>query len=396
MMIAVAIATTTTYAQKEVVKSITKAKTYDEALSLIKANESTMSSSEKAEAYNKLVDLSLDKYNSIGSVVTQNQLNMQMGQKDKVVAYDTAGYNKMAYLAVEAAIECNKYDNMPNEKGKVKPRFKGNAQRVWGARTQLVNAGQDAARANNDADVLKYWGFFVDTETDPLFAEMDKSSEKPYFGQVAFFAGVYAYQAKEYDRADKYADVAMKDSAQHKDALNLKLTVMGTGMKTKADSLAFEKKLEEIYEQDKSNELVFTTLGNLYTNLQDSVKLEKLIDEKLVQDPNNSMAWALKGQTAMNKQKYDDAITYFKKSIEAKEDNALVLTYLGFSINAKASMDQNKQKELCAEAASYLEKARAVDPNRQQANWSYPLYQSYYIIYGADDSRTKEVEALTK
>ena len=42
----------------------------------------------------------------------------------------------------------------------------------------------------------------------------------------------------------------------------------------------------------------------------------------------------------------------------------------------------------------YLEKAREIDPERERANWAYPLYQCYYNIYGEDDAKTKEVEAL--
>ena len=44
----------------------------------------------------------------------------------------------------------------------------------------------------------------------------------------------------------------------------------------------------------------------------------------------------------------------------------------------------------------YLEKARDLDPNREKANWSYPLFGCYYIVYGANNPKTKEIEALTK
>ena len=37
-----------------------------------------------------------------------------------------------------------------------------------------------------------------------------------------------------------------------------------------------------------------------------------------------------------------------------------------------------------------------VDPNREKANWAYPLYQCYYSVYGANDPKTKELEAILK
>ena len=55
-----------------------------------------------------------------------------------------------------------------------------------------------------------------------------------------------------------------------------------------------------------------------------------------------------------------------------------------------------EQTNLYKESEGFLEKARALDPNREKANWSYPLYAVYYSLYGAADSRTKEMEALNK
>ena len=77
----------------------------------------------------------------------------------------------------------------------------------------------------------------------------------------------------------------------------------------------------------------------------------------------------------------------------------MVLTYLGFSINAKASQIENnraEQKKLYQDAMGYLEKAKEIDPNREKANWAYPLYQCYYLVYAANDPRTLEMEKLLK
>ena len=77
----------------------------------------------------------------------------------------------------------------------------------------------------------------------------------------------------------------------------------------------------------------------------------------------------------------------------------MVLTYLGFALNAKASAingNAAEQKQLYTESMGFLEKAKTIDPTRAQSNWAYPLYQCYYTLYGADDSRTKELEGMLK
>ena len=100
----------------------------------------------------------------------------------------------------------------------------------------------------------------------------------------------------------------------------------------------------------------------------------------------------------MNAKKWDDAIADFKKAISIDGTQALLFTYLGFTINSKAAELENvtEQKKLLTESLTYLEKARELDPNRKDANWSYPLYQCYYALYGENDSRTKDMESLIK
>jgi tetratricopeptide (TPR) repeat protein len=176
---------------------------------------------------------------------------------------------------------------------------------------------------------------------------------------------------------------------------------MQQNLKTRQDSIDYCNKLKQIYEKDKSNEQIFGTLASILGNLGPNEKAEqkKLVSDKLAENPNNFMAWALKGQVEMNESKWDDAIASYKKAVSIDDKNALILTYLGFSINSKAATIENNKTEqmnLIKESMGYLEKARDADPNREKANWCYPLYQCYYAVYGANDSRTKEMEAMTK
>ena len=198
--------------------------------------------------------------------------------------------------------------------------------------------------------------------------------------------------------ANKYVDIAMSDTATYKEALDLKVYYMQQGLKTHEDSLQFVSKLQELYVKNPKSDQIFMTLSNLYGSLGQKGEMDRLINEKIAQEPNNFTAWAMKGQAEMNAQKWDEAIASFKKAVEIDTKNALVLTYLGFCINAKAQNMNNpqEQKKLYTESVGYLEKAKEVDPNREKANWSYPLYQCYYNLYGANDSRTKEMEGMNK
>ena len=380
----------------DALKAVMKAKTYAEAEALLKQNLGQLANdAEKAKAYNKLVDLGMKAYNDQQSIIQTNQI---MKKNDPI---DENAMNEGAYNALMNAIECYKYDQLPNAKGKVAPKFGGNAARVWSARVQLVNAGQTAAQNNKADEVLKYWGAFLDTDSEPLFASIDakqKDGEKEYIGQVALFAARYAYQAKDAARCEKYCDIAMKSEKEAKDALNLKLYVMKDGLKTHADSLAYVDKLKGLYAQDEDNDVVLDGLNSMYSSMQMEKEQEALLNAVIAKNPSNFVALANLGMMYIRKNDADNAIKNLKLALAAKPDNVTVLTYLGACYNSKggALQDPNGRKVVYKEAIKVLDKAKELDPEKAQANWGYTRYQAYYGYYGPTAAETKKAEEESK
>ena len=389
-------ATTAFAGDSDALKAVMKAKTYAEAEALLKQNLGQLANdAEKAKAYNKLVDLSMKAYNDQQSIMQTNQI---MKKNDPI---DENAMNEGAYNALLNAVECYKYDQLPNAKGKVAPKFGGNAARVWSARIQLVNAGQTAAQNNKADDVLKYWGAFLDTETNPLFASIDaklKESEKEYIGQVALFAARYAYQAKDGARCEKYCDIAMKSEKEAKDALNLKLYVLKDGLKTHADSLSYINKLKDLYAKDANNEVILDGLNSMYSSMRMQKEQEALLDEVLAKNPNSFVALANRGMMFIQRNDADNAIKNLKKALDIKPDNVTVMVYLGACYNSKASalQDPNGRKVVYKEAIKVLDKAKELDPEKSQANWGYTRYQAYYGYYGPTAAETKKAEEESK
>lgn len=380
----------------DALKAVMKAKTYAEAEALLKQNLGQLANdAEKAKAYNKLVDLGMKAYNDQQSIMQTNQI---MKKNDPI---DENAMNEGAYNALMNAIECYKYDQLPNAKGKVAPKFGSNAARVWAARVQLVNAGQTAAQNNKADEVLKYWGAFLDTDSEPLFASIDakqKDGEKEYIGQVALFAARYAYQAKDAARCEKYCDIAMKSEKEAKDALNLKLYVMKDGLKTHADSLAYVDKLKGLYAQDENNEVILDGLNSMYSSMKMEKEQEALLNAAIAKNPSNFVALANLGMMYIQKNDADNAIKNLKLALAAKPDNVTVLTYLGACYNSKAGalQDPNGRKVVYKEAIKVLDKAKELDPEKAQANWGYTRYQAYYGFYGPTAAETKKAEEESK
>ena len=399
MMAFMAVAATSAFAQEDALKSILKSNLYEEAAALLKSNEASFTPEQKAKAYNKLVDLSMAKVEKEQQVMAANQMAESL--KQDVHPYDTLGFYVAVYRALDNAVNADKYDRMPNEKGKVKMKFhKANQDRLYALRPNLISAGQDAMRVQDAKAAYNNFKMYVETASDPLFEEVDRTKNPDqYLGEIARVAAVYAFQEKDLPSANKYVDIALNDPETYKDAIGLKLYLMQQDLKTREDSLAYVDKLKEIYAKDSNNEQVFGNLAAMYGSLGLKNEQAKMIEARLAANSGDFMALALRGQEEMNDGKDDAAIADFKKALETKKDDSLVLTYLGFTINRKAAnLNGNpaEQNKLYQESAQYLELAREVDPNCERANWKYPLYQCYYSLYGEKDSRTKELEAMVK
>ena len=389
------VASATAFAgDSDALKAILKTKTYAEAEALVKANLGSLANdAEKAKAYNKLVDLALAQFDAQSTIQTENQVAKQMGKEEKPV--DEKLMSDMAYKAIVAGLECDKYDQKPNEKGKVAPKFASkNAQRLWFApRNQMVNAGQEALTAKDNATARKYWTLFVESDAAPMFKDQNRDQQKPFFGQVARFAAIFAYQDKDMAKALQLADVAMKDPQEYENALNLKLEILGDGLKTKDDSLKYVENLKSLYAEHKTNG-VMEKLYNTLIGVGQAAEADKIIDDALAADPNNFVALADKGLSLLQAQKAEEAVKYLKRAYDIKNDNAIIATYAGtaYVVQAQNVEDPAKKKELYKQAIEMFDKAKELDPDMLQAKWGYNRYNAYYNYYGENAPETKQAE----
>ena len=394
MMAVMFVASATAFAgESDVLKAILKAKTYAEANDLLtKSLDQLASPAEKAKAYNKLVDLAMADFDAQNEIQLTNQAMKKNDPVDQNLMVESA------YNALQNGIECDKYDQLPNEKNKVKPAFaEKNAQRLFHApRFTLVNAGQDAAQNRDNAKARKYWEIFVLSDAAPLFANCDRTQQKEFFGQVARFAAVYAYQDKDMETATKLCDIAMKDPQEYEGCLNLKLEILGDGLKSHEDSVAYCNKLKDLYAEHKTDG-VMEKLYNTLLGIGEKDAAYKVLDDALAENPNNFVALADKGLGMLNENPAE-AATYLKKACELKSDNAALQTYAGtaLSIQAQNTEDPNAKKALYKEAIGYYDKAKELDPERLQSNWGYNRYNAYYNFYGEDAPETKQAEEDSK
>lgn len=400
----VALSSATMYAQD--IKTIKAAKDYKEVLGMIKSGEASLSNADKATAYNKVVDLALEKYNKEATVELSNQV------KHESQSYDKEGMYAAAEAALNAGLECDKYDQMPNEKGKVKPQYdKKNATRLAAVRNNLVDAGNTMFNSKDYAGAAKAFGLFVDTSNSKLFnpAGADDNVKT----QVSYYASLASYFAKDYNAAAKYAEPAMADTAYVKDATAVLLSSMQSTLKNHADSVAATQKMEALYAKYPANKDVFSSLSGMYLAQKNTTAFNALVDKALAADANDYSALIMRGQAYMGDSKWEEAIADFKKASEVMPTTApnyvpVVATvgtcYMQLA-QEKANVVYAKTKGRIPAAAEkviigvynqaidYFRKAKDLDTTKQyKSTWAYNLYNCLYRTLGEEDAQTVEAK----
>lgn len=357
-----------------------KGKSFNEAQSILNAKLSSLSAEQKAKGYGTLTDIAYADASKAYDVMTINQTT---GKKDPV------NYEAI-YNAIESAVAADPFDNQPNDKGKVAPKYhKKNVDRLQALRIALVVAGQEAQGAEDNESALKYFSSYVNSAYSSLFNEV-AGKKDPNAGQVSRVVAYLYAQKEDYVTAQKFAEIAMADTASAGDSEGIYLAILEKQCKNHQDTINYINKLKEVNPQK-----YFPQMASLYARIGEAEMAAKLIEDEIASNPTNKMAWAIKGENAMNARDWDTAIESFKKTVEIDPSFTAVWFNLGvcasskgFDLNDKLSVNGRitnenaaKVSAVLAEAKGYYEKVKELDPNREVVpNWPYQLRMIYNAL----------------
>lgn len=406
MMAMMAAAATTAFAQADVVKNAKKLLdkgNVEEAIAAVQPALNAGTDADKAAAWNLVSEAYYKKFTDIQAVKLEAQV------KQQEVKVDEAAMNAAIIAGLDAAMKCDEFDNMPNEKGKVKPRFRqSNAQKYQNGRLQCINAGQALYNEKDFAGAFKAFAAYVESADAPLFTGIDLTKDNAYVGEVAYFASLSAYQAKDYPNVVKFAQIAAKDTAKAKDATEIMVFAKKETMKTKQDTLEYIDMLKEANKQFPDDTRYSAWIGDYYLQSGSNEDLKTWAEAEIAKNPQNKFAYTYKGEALRLSSKFDEAVECYKKAFEIDPTYVAAAYQAGVCLNSKAielkdqladkktgmltNANADKVKEVLNEAKGFLEKVREADPNREQVNWAYALYQVYYSL--KDDAKVKELEPL--
>ena len=399
MMAMMFVASSTAFAgDSDALKAILKAKTYPEAEQLLKSSLAQLADNkEKAKAYNHLVELAYDKYKNEDNIKTTNQV---MQKNDPV---DIEGMVKAGINALNNALECDKYDILPDAKGKVKPSFqKKNQDRLQTVRLGLLNQGFQYANDNKNQEVFDCLNPYLLTAESPLFKDIEAVKNDANKGAAAFYAGRAALQLEKNERAAEIFKIGVQDTAKqvHDLCFDLLIYTLGKTRVTKEDSVKYLNDMKDLYAQYPDNEQVYASYSDALNADGKEDMVLKLADEHLAKNPQSALPHVYKAFIAQGKKDYVTAIAEWDKVPESTNNYVQFVYYRAVckynqaaEFNEKNSDirtgrlkpdDDKTYRGMLEGSMKDFEKAQQLDPDQLTVKWGYLLKNVYHAL-GMED-----------
>lgn len=306
--------------------------------------------------------------------------------------YDTVKVYNSILKMYEYFQKCDELAQIPNEKGKIKNKFrKSNAATMLAERPNLINGGIQFFNMDKNAEALKFFSTYVESSNYPMLADKELAKNDTLISQVAYYTTLAADRVGNKDAIIKYAPYAINDKENGKFAMQL----LADAYKSKGDTATWVKTLQEGIIKFPDNDFFFANLVDYYNASNQPSKAMEFADNMLAKDPTNKMYLYVKGYLYFNMKKYDEAIEFFKKAIEIDPKYAEAYSNAGLSFLMKAQEFADKSttnvndpkyaqaqatiKKLYEQARPYCEKARELKPE-DKSLWLQQLYRIYYTL----------------
>ena len=315
--------------------------------------------------------------------------------------YDTLKVYNSILKMYEYYTKCDDLAQVPNEKGKIKNKYrKANASSMLAERPNLINGGIQYFNLDKNKEALKFFATYVESASYPMLADKEIAKNDTLLPQIAYYATLAADRVGNKDAIIKYAPMALSD----KDGGKFAMQLMADAYKAKGDTVAWIKALEEGILKFPGNDYFFANLVDYYNSSNQASKAMEFADRMLSNDPNNKLYLYVKAYLYHNMKEYDNAIEFYKKAIAADPEYAEAYSNVGlvYLMKAqdyadKATTDINDPKyaeaqavvkKFYEEAKPFYEKARALKPDQKD------LWLSIKIKGGLSLAESKKEKIL--
>ena len=333
-------------------------------------------------------------------VMQQEQVKQQEGQSFNEKVLYTYCYEIFQDLS-----RCYELDNTPDAKGKVKPKYSEQIKKIlYENRNNLFNGGAYFYNEGDFTAAFNQFDTFIKSSAYPCLAEFGLA-ENDFNKVAAYYASLCGMRSENYNMVLAHIDTAVLDPENAESAYQFKAdALLNIG-----DTVAWINTLKECSIMFPTNVYFYQNLIQYYDNNNKRDELIQYADEMIAKDPQNPLFVYVKGYIAQQSDNQDEAIVWYKKTLEIDPnyENALGNLALCYIQQAQAYSNEQasvkvtdkaklkKDKEILdayfKEALPLYEKLRQIAPERTNI-WLNGLYQCYYNLNM--EAELNEIEKL--
>jgi tetratricopeptide (TPR) repeat protein len=299
-------------------------------------------------------------------------------------------------------------DNLPDEKGKVKPKYTKDMKAILKADLPYyINGGAYFFEKGDYRKAHNFFNDYIEISDSRLMKEGEKVDLAAPVDSNYIFANYYAAVASSLLNDHPVAIAAMSRASKQDYKQNEVFQYLAEEYRIAGDTANFEATLGEALAIFPKEPFYILNLINIYIHTGRNEKALEYINTAIVNDPNNADLYDVAGriyESSFNN--VDKAEEYFKKAIEADGENAetqsnLGRIYFNKGVNqldlANAIQDAKKYNEekdkaldLFRKALPYFEKSFELNPNTMEIKIA--LRSIYYNLNMGD--KLAEIEKL--
>ena len=374
LTVALCVAASASFAQKKVVneaQSIAKGSNADfgEARTLIKGALENPETKDDAKTW------------YVAGFIEDQQFNAErakqiLGQQPNEPVMYEALYGILPYF--QKAYEL---DQLPNEKGKVKPKYSKDIKSILSANhVYLFNGGAYYFDKQEYKKAYDFFNQYVEISELPMFAGTQTAEKDSTFMTVQFYAAAAASLAKDSKLAIAALERAKNTPYRQYDVFQYLCYEYGEA-KTAQDSVMLEKTFEEGMQVFPDSAFFLNNLINTYIYSNRNEKALEMLNVAIQKNPNDANLYNVMGRVYETGLKDNaNAEKYFKIALEKDPNLTDALSNIGRiyynqGVNrlSEANMINDSKKyqeelalakELFKKALPYYKKAHEAEPEK--------------------------------
>ena len=325
-------------------------------------------------------------------------------QKREVkMAYDQNLMSENLMKSIDAYLKCGELDQLPDEKGKVKPKYTKNVKKnVSTYSTYLLLEAQQHQNKNEIDKAFDLLSKYLSLPSNSIMKDEGIEKNKEInFNDVKFLAvNLAAQDEKKRPTMIKYMEELKKESYKEETMYEW----LCDAYKKDQQNDKMIATINEGLKKYPSNKYLMGNLINYYLENNKKDDAIKYLDEAIAKDPNNPQYYIIKGRMLLKDEKFDDAIKTFSKAVELTPNEIDAQFECGLAYEKKGEKiinDANSIKDIkkynaerskgtaeLKKSLTYFEKARSIN---EEDVMNLQFLRSVYYKLGMND-KYKEVD----